>query len=102
MLKSESVWIQFLKNKYVIVTLLFFILVLFFDDNNIAYHIDNQNKIKELEAKKKELTLKIEQRKQALEQLQPNHPDLEKFARENHFMKKDSEDVFIIMIDSLK
>jgi len=89
-------------NKYLIATLVFVGYMIFADKNNIIeqYKLYNQhNKIKrEHGYYQKQI---IEARKQQ-EELFGNDKNIEKFAREKYLMKKDEEDVFVIVQEPTK
>ncbi len=82
-------------NKYVWVLLFFIVWMLFLD--NYSYfdsRILNQQ-IQELETNKKYYQDEIAKDQKSIELLK-NPNQIEKYAREKYFMKKDSEDIYII------
>ena len=85
-----------LRNKYLILLLLFIFWIIFLDD----YNLINQNKIKnniENLKKQKEFYLsEIKNDSAALSKLKNDSEEQERFAREKFLMKKDNEDIFII------
>lgn len=85
-----------LKNKYLIAIIVFAVIMLFFDHNNIFEQIDRKKQLNELLASKKFYQQQIEQTKKELADLQNNPAALEKYARENFYMKRDNEDLFVI------
>ncbi len=84
-----------LKNKYAYTLLFFIIWVCFIDQNNImtayAYNVELQK----LEKEKAYFNEAIEKTSKELFDLTENPATLEKFARENYFMKKEGEEVFV-------
>lgn len=84
-----------LKNKYAYTLLFFIIWVCFIDQNNImtaySYNVELQN----LETEKAYFNEAIEKTSKELFDLTENPATLEKFARENYFMKKEGEEVFV-------
>ena len=52
--------------------------------------------IQKLEKEREYYTEKIEQDRNRLKELRTNNENLEKFAREQYFMKKSDEDIFVI------
>jgi len=68
-----------------------------FSENNIFKWLRYDSNIRNLESQIEYYRnrSKIERRK--LNELQSNTQDLEKFARENFLMKRDNEDLFIIV-----
>ena len=89
--------VPILKNKYVAVTVLFFIWVIFFDHNDLISEIKMINKIDRLKDDRTYYKLQTNQVAEQLKELQTNPANLEKFAREKYLMKKDNEDVYVIV-----
>jgi cell division protein FtsB len=87
---------RFIKNKYMIATVLFVVWVTFFDNNDLFRHIRHQRILNGLNREKRELTQRISEVKLQMTQLQ-NHDLLEKFAREQYYFKKDNEEVFVVV-----
>lgn len=86
-----------LKNKYLITVLALAVWISFFDKNDIATQIDLSNKVKKLQTERDYYLAAIESNKKKINELQTDSKSLEKFARENYLMKKDNEDVFVIV-----
>jgi len=68
----------------------------FVDENNFFKRIANQHQIQQLEDQVESYNNTIEKNKEKINELQTNDANLEKFAREEHLMKRPNEDVFII------
>ncbi len=85
-----------LRNIYLLAFLLFAMWMLFFDANKIQSQLNSSNKLAKLEEEKNELLEKISNTETELAELKVNK---EKFAREQYYMKKDDEDVFIIELN---
>ncbi|MEL7589221.1 MAG: septum formation initiator family protein [Prolixibacteraceae bacterium] len=76
----------------------FFILwISFFDDYNLIQHFRNQNKLEQLTEQKEFLKTKIVSDQRKIYELRTNQKNLEKFAREQFLMKKENEEVFVIV-----
>jgi hypothetical protein len=76
--------------------------MLFFDTNSLRIFWSLNKKIDDLEGQKKELLRQINDDKLFIQKLSDSL-ELEKFGRENYFLKKEDEDIFIIEFsDSLK
>lgn len=86
-----------LKYKYVIVLTLVLVWMTFFDDNSFIYRIKLSNEISRLEESIDIHNEKIQELRRHKKELLGNDRNLEKFAREKYLMKKDNEDVFIIV-----
>ena len=75
-------------NKYTFVGLLFVIWIALFDKYSFIDRLQLRSKINQLENEQKYYREKIEE---------GNRDNLEKFAREQYLMKKENEDIFIIV-----
>ncbi len=89
--------IGIIKSKYFIASVAFVIWMLFFDRNDLATQFEYRAQLKELNTEKDFYTRETEQVKKDLEELSSNPNKLQKFAREKYLMKKDNEDVFVIV-----
>ncbi|MCF6333239.1 MAG: septum formation initiator family protein [Draconibacterium sp.] len=83
--------------KYLIAIILFLAWIFFFDENSIVSHQQNKNRLEELTQQKVYYKARIESDKQKLEDLKSGVDELEKFAREQYYMSKPDEDVFIVV-----
>ncbi len=89
-------------NMYVLVLTIFVIWMAFFDTNSLLIHLELRNEVKKLEKQKEFLQGEIDKDKEILEKLS-DQKELEKFAREKFYMKKENEEIFLIEYeDSLK
>lgn len=86
-----------LAKKYLIATLLLFFWVLFFDQNNLLERSRLIREVKQLEKDHEYYIQKIDADSARLMELKTNNKNLEKFAREQYLMKKDNEDIFVIV-----
>ncbi len=71
--------------------------MLIFDSNNMIDLIKIRSSINELEDKKEFYTNEIDTLRKEEKALFSNNKNLEKFAREKYLMKKDNEDIFVII-----
>jgi cell division protein DivIC len=92
---KEKPWFKFLSNKYVWVLLFFCAWMLFLDNYSYFDHRILNKEIEELEDNKKYYEDEISRDKQDIKQLKDSNY-VEKYAREKYYMKKDSEDIYII------
>lgn len=83
--------------KYTFVGLLFVIWIALFDKYSFVDKLQLCSKIKQLEKEIGYYQEKIEEDKRKKEELLGNRDKLEKFAREQYLMKKENEDIFIIV-----
>lgn len=94
-------WFKILSNLYVWVSLVFIIWMLFFDTNSWWFtHRELNQEIEKLEEQKTLLQEAIHKDKELLMKLR-NDAEMEKFARETYYFKKENEEIFIITTDSL-
>lgn len=99
---KQKGWFRLMTNMYVLVLTLFVIWMAFFDTNSLLIHLELKKEINKLEQQKAFLKDEIEKDKKVLKKLS-NEDELEKFAREEYYMKKDNEEIFLIEYeDSLK
>ncbi|MBC7744573.1 MAG: septum formation initiator family protein [Flavobacterium sp.] len=84
-------------NKYFLTTIAFVVWMLFFDRNDLLSQYDYRTEVAKLEAEKDFYILETEKAKNDLDELSTNKEKLEKFAREKYLMKKENEDVFVIV-----
>jgi cell division protein FtsB len=90
-------FIQIFKNKYLIATILFMVWMLFFDHNNIFLHLQYRKELNELKADKKYYQGQIDLTRKDVDLIKSNPQAMEKVAREQYLMKKDDEDVFVVV-----
>lgn len=91
-----------LRNKYLIATVVFIAWMLFFDRNDFMSQYEYQTQLNKLEEEKAFYLKEIEQVRSELEGLTYNKEKLEKLAREKYLMKKENEDVFVIVKEDQK
>ncbi len=91
----ESRWFKIGTNIYVLVSVFFIIWMLFFDTNSFRILWSLESKIDELERQKEELVRQIQDDQIYIEKLSDSI-ELEKFGRENYYLKKADEDIYII------
>ena len=87
----------YIKNKYLLALVFLFTWVLLFDNYDLITVIKMRIEINNKENEIEKLQTLIEQDKQNYRELTSNPEQLEKFARENYLMKKENEDIFIIL-----
>lgn len=92
---KDKPWFKFMSNKYIWVLLFFTTWMLFLDNYSYFDHRILDNQINELEDNKKYYQEEIKKDEEQIKQLK-NPEQIEKYAREKYFMKKDSEDIYII------
>lgn len=91
--------LPYLKNKYILTFLIFFFWMLFFDSNDIISQISSRIKLSQMKQDKQYYMEEIEISKKTMKELISNPKAREKLAREKYLMKKDDEDVFVIVYE---
>jgi cell division protein FtsB len=92
---KDKSWFKFISNKYVWVLLFFSTWMLFLDNYSYFDHRILDKQINELEVNKNYYQEEIKKDQANIKQL--NNPEqTEKYAREKYYMKKDSEDIYVI------
>lgn len=84
-------------NKYVITLILFVIWLLFFDKNDYWTQRELSRQLKKIYEEKKYYQTEIDKNKQSIDDLKNNMQSIEQFARERYWMKKDNEDVYVVL-----
>lgn len=92
---KEKSWYKILSNKYVWVSLAFLAWMIFLDNYSYFEHRFLNKQIDELEDNAAYFEGEIKKDEENIKQLK-NPLQIEKYAREKYFMKKDSEDIYII------
>lgn len=87
------------RNFYVVTGLIFLIWMFFLDSNDFLSRFKLSGKLRSLENEKAYYEEKILEVEKDREELFGDRESLEKFAREKYLMKKENEDVFIIVED---
>lgn len=83
-------------NAYWLVTIMFFALTFVMGDSSLYKRYTYDEKIRSLEKEIKHYQKEIEINSKKLNDLHTDKEGLERFAREEYFMKKPNEDVYII------
>lgn len=87
----------FLKNKYAITAIVFAVWMIFFDQHDLISQFQLQGELNQYEEDKEYYRQEIEKTENDLNELLTNEENLEKFAREKYLMKKENEEVFVIV-----
>ena len=95
-------FLDLIRNKYLIAGLAFVTWMLFFDRNDLMSQYEYRRQLNKLQAEKEFYTIESAKAIKDLEELKTNRSKLEKFAREKYLMKKENEDVFVIIKEEPK
>ncbi len=74
--------------------------LLFFDKNDLFSQWSRRAEVKKLEDDVQYYRDEIDRNRKEMNELQSNPVLLEKFAREHYLMKKDNEEIYILVPDS--
>ena len=89
--------INLFKNKFFLVTLAFLVWMIFFDKNDLFSQYEYRTQVSKLKKERDFYKAQTDQVTKELNELTSNRQQLEKFAREKYLMKKDNEDVYLIV-----
>ena len=87
---------RFLKNKYFISFAAFCVVMLFLDKNDLFTQIDRRKEARELQQSKQHYSAEIATQRKEYEALKNNPATIEKHAREDYYMKRDNEEIFLV------
>lgn len=85
------------RNFYFLTGLFFLVWMAFLDSNNLIARFSLSSKLNSLENEKEYYEEKIIEVEKDRNELFGNNESLEKFAREKYLMKKETEDVFVVV-----
>ena len=88
-------WFHIASNKYLLVLLGFVVWMLFLDTNSWLIHRELNAEIEELEKNRSYFLNQINNDKAIMEQLNDSL-ELESFARQEYYMKRENEEIYII------
>jgi len=88
---------KFTSNPYFLLGVGFLVWMLFFDSEDLVTQYQLWRKLSKLEEEKVFYLEKIKEVKKDKEELLTNEELLEKFAREKYYMKKPTEDVYVVV-----
>jgi cell division protein FtsB len=88
-------FLSILKNKYLIVSVLFLVWVFFFAQYDLISQKNQRDELNTMEQKIEYLEKEVNILQQEKNLLKNDSVTLEKYAREKYYMKKNNEDVFV-------
>jgi cell division protein FtsB len=89
--------LELLRNKYFLTIAAFAVWMLFFDKNDMLSQYEYRSEVNKMQHEKDFYVKEIAAVKKDLKELDSNLNTAEKFAREKYFMKRNNEDVFVII-----
>ena len=93
--------IDLFKNKFFLVAVAFVVWMTFFDKNDLLSQYQYHQQVTKLEQERDFYKTETDKVSKDLEELTSNPQQLEKFAREKYLMRKDNEDVFVVVKEKL-
>ncbi len=87
--------LRLLTNRYVIVLVVFGVWVTVFDANSLMEIYGASVRVESLNQKRDHYKKNIKRDSLRLEELRTNRSNLEKFAREQYYMRRDNEDIYV-------
>jgi len=96
---KQHKYFKYILNPYIAVLFAFLVWMLFFDDNSFLFHQELNTIIEEKEAEIELYQSEIKEDKKNIRKLK-NEDNLENFAREEYYMKKENEEIYIIEYDN--
>ena len=87
------------KNAMWIVGVLFVVWITFFDDFSLIDRFEKMSKLHELRENEKYYEQENLENSTRLDELMSGKEELEKFAREQYYMKEDDEDIFLVILE---
>lgn len=91
---------KYILNKYFITIFAFLVWMIFFDSTSFLVINEMNGEINKYEKQLAYYKAEYEKNDQFYKKLMNNKDEKEKFARENYFMKKPNEEIFILVADS--
>ena len=95
--KLKILFLPVIKNKYLLALTVFSVWLVFFDNNNLIVRRRLLRETRQLKNDCEYYRQRIIADSTRLSELMKDSESLEKFAREQYLMKKDNEDIFVII-----
>jgi len=96
-LKNIFIRYSFLQNRYFIASVSLLVWIMFFDRNSLLRQYGDREDLYQLKKEKLYYQDEIQQTKKDLNELLTDKASLEKFAREKYLMKKDNEEIWLVL-----
>ena len=91
---------KFVINKYFVTIFLFLVWMVFFDSTSFLVINELNGEVNKYEDQLAYYQTEYKKNDDYYKKLMNNKEEKEKFARENYFMKKPNEEIFILVVDS--
>jgi cell division protein FtsB len=80
----------------------FIVWVGFFDNDNFVSQFQQRKELNALMQQKKYYVEEIQRNKNLVKSLTTDRKELERYAREKYLMKKENEDIYLVITDTVK
>ncbi|MBQ6236920.1 MAG: septum formation initiator family protein [Bacteroidales bacterium] len=94
---TETLFWKIIKNKYFIVVFVFLLIIVALDENNLLVIRSLHKDVEQLEYAIDTMHQGIRQDSLQAERLMYNLDTIERYGRENYYMKRKNEDVFVVV-----
>lgn len=88
-------WFRIVSNKYILIVIVFAVWMFFFDANSYLIHNELDTEIESLEDNAEFYESEIEKDREFMDKIEDDE-EMERFAREKYYFKKENEDIYII------
>ena len=95
--KFLKIYWQLFRNKYFLAAFCLLVWLAFFDRNDFLSQYQYHKKLKDLEKEQRYYLDEISTMRHDMQELLGNPKNLEKYAREQYRMKRDNEDVYVMV-----
>ncbi|MGB0423430.1 MAG: FtsB family cell division protein [Flavobacteriales bacterium] len=89
-------WKKIVQNKYVMASILFLVWVTFINDIDLIFIMKSRGELSEMKEQLEYYENQNATTSESLSEITSDKNTLERFAREQYFMKKSNEDIFVI------
>jgi cell division protein FtsB len=93
----QDKWKPYILNRYFLTVVGFAVWMTFFDRNDFLLEHTYRNKLNALRKECAYYDKEIKKNKTTITELFTNSKNLERYARERYFMKRDNEDIFVFV-----
>ena len=89
-------WKKIVQNKYVMASVLFLVWVTFINDIDLIFIMKSRGELSEMKEQLEYYENQNMLTSESLSEITSDRNTLERFAREQYFMKKSNEDIFVV------
>lgn len=89
-------WKKTVQNKYIVASVIFLVWITFINDIDLIFIMQSKGELKEMRGQLEYYEDQNRVTSESLAEITSDKNTLERFAREQYFMKKSNEDIFVI------